>query len=277
MASIRARLPLRRELPFEFVYQLFALLISVIVVHAVYVTLIRPRAAADLEEQAIRLAQDETYVPERSVFVVVRDLEQEACFVLMLWALAILGYKGRAVVRERALVHHDLISIPEGTRLLPRDARGFAREIEGLPPEFARFLLPRCLLAALHRFESSRSLSDVSTTVESMCQAEGERLDSELSMIRYIVWAIPSIGFIGTVRGIGQALSLAYKAMEGDITGVTQALGVAFNSTFVALLLSLVLMLLVHQIQLLQERLVLETQDYCGDRLIRHMEVGPEE
>ena len=123
--------------------------------------------------------------------------------------------------------------------------------------------------------ESSRSISDASATVESLCQSEGERLDSELSMIRYIVWAIPSIGFIGTVRGIGQALALAYQAMEGDITGVTQSLGVAFNSTFVALLLSLVLMFFVHQLQLLQERLVLDTQDYCGTRLIRHMEVGP--
>ena len=111
--------------------------------------------------------------------------------------------------------------------------------------------------------------------MESLCQAQGERLDSELSMVRYIVWAIPSIGFIGTVRGIGQALGLAYQAMEGDITGITQSLGVAFNSTFVALLLSLVLMLLVHQIQLLQERLVLESQDYCGTRLIRYLETGP--
>ena len=57
--------------------------------------------------------------------------------------------------------------------------------------------------------------------------------------------------------------------------GITQSLGVAFNSTFVALLLSLVLMLLVHQIQLLQERLVLESRDYCGTRLIRYLETGP--
>jgi biopolymer transport protein ExbB/TolQ len=93
-------------------------------------------------------------------------------------------------------------------------------------------------------------------------------------MIRYIVWAIPSIGFIGTVRGIGSALALAYQAMEGNITGVTQSLGIAFNSTFVALLLSLVLMLLVHQLQLLQERLVIESQDYAETHLIRHMEVS---
>ena len=272
---MRFRLSFRRELPFEFVYQLFTLLVAIIIVHTVYVTLVRPQAAAALEEQALRIQQDKSYVPERSVYVVIRDFEQEACFVLMLWALAIMGYKGVRVLRELDLLHEDLVSIPEGHRLLPEDARGFARQIEVLPADLGQCFLPRCLLAALHRFEFSRSISDASATVESLCQAQGERLDSELSMVRYIVWAIPSIGFIGTVRGIGQALGLAYQAMEGDITGITQSLGVAFNSTFVALLLSLVLMLLVHQIQLLQERLVLESQDYCGTRLIRYLETGP--
>jgi len=178
------------------------------------------------------------------------------------------------VIRERMLLHDDLIPIEDGTKIRYSDARSLEQHIRSLPENVVRSFLPRCLLSALHRFESSRSISDASATVESLCQAEGERLDSELSMIRYIVWAIPSIGFIGTVRGIGQALALAYQAMEGDITGVTQSLGVAFNSTFVALLLSLVLMFFVHQLQLLQERLVLETQDYCGSRLIRHMEIG---
>ena len=54
--------------------------------------------------------------------------------------------------------------------------------------------------------------------------------------------AIPSIGFIGTVRGIGEALSQAHVAVEGDIAGMTASLGVAFNSTFVALVVSIFLM-----------------------------------
>jgi biopolymer transport protein ExbB/TolQ len=91
-------------------------------------------------------------------------------------------------------------------------------------------------------------------------------------MVRYIAWAIPSIGFIGTVRGIGDALGQAYRAVEGDITGVTESLGVAFNSTFVALVLSIVLMFLLHQLQLVQERLALETQSYADDHLIRHLQ-----
>ena len=90
-------------------------------------------------------------------------------------------------------------------------------------------------------------------------------------MVRYISWAIPSIGFIGTVRGIGDALGQAYKAVEGDISGVTVSLGVAFNSTFVALVLSIIIMFALHQLQLSQERLVLNTQRYIDRHLLRHL------
>ena len=90
-------------------------------------------------------------------------------------------------------------------------------------------------------------------------------------MIRYIAWAIPSIGFIGTVRGIGDALGQVYEAVEGDIAGVTASLGVAFNSTFIALLISILLMFLLHQLQLIQERLVLDTQHYCDQELLRNL------
>jgi biopolymer transport protein ExbB/TolQ len=90
-------------------------------------------------------------------------------------------------------------------------------------------------------------------------------------MIRYIAWAIPSIGFIGTVRGIGAALADAHEAISGNIAGVTASLGVAFNSTFIALLISIFIMFLSHQLTLQQERLVLSTQRYCDKNLLRHI------
>jgi len=113
----------------------------------------------------------------------------------------------------------------------------------------------------------------VSDAVQTECERETDRLDSELSMVRYIAWAIPSVGFIGTVRGIGEALGQAHKAVEGDIAGVTESLGVAFNSTFIALVLSIILMFLLHQLQLVQERLVLDAQDYSDQRLLRHLQI----
>jgi biopolymer transport protein ExbB/TolQ len=132
-------------------------------------------------------------------------------------------------------------------------------------------VLPRALINALRRFSSTRNIQDVSSSTRTIFETEAERLESELSMIRYISWAIPSIGFIGTVRGIGEALAQADKAVQGDITGVTQSLGVAFNSTFIALLISIFLMFLVYQLQLLQERLVYDSEIYLDDKLIRHM------
>lgn len=262
---------MKQKLSQEFLFQLFALLIAVIVVHAVYVGAIRPAANAQLQREAALQAAGEEVVPERSLAVVVRDFEQEACFILLIWALAIMGYKARRTLQERDLLERRLLDIPEGTTVLPEDAREYSRALEALPDEEQDFLLPRTLLSALQRFATTGSIQAVSDTIKENCEVESERLDSEMSMVRYIAWAIPSIGFIGTVRGIGDALGQAYKAVEGDISGVTASLGVAFNSTFVALVLSIVIMFCLHQLQQSQERLVLDCQRYADKRLLRFL------
>jgi len=261
----------KKNIPVEFVFQLFALIIAIIVVHAFYVSIVRPNAAEVMAAQAIEAENNPDFVRVRSTWVLIKDLEQEACFVLMFWALAIMGYKGREILRERQLLEVDLVPIAEGMRILPEDTREFARQVQALPEDRQRMLLPRALLNAMRRFNTTRSIADVSSSTNTVFESEADRLESELSMIRYISWAIPSIGFIGTVRGIGEALAQADKAVQGDIAGVTQSLGVAFNSTFIALLISIFLMFLVYQLQLLQERLVFDGQNYVEDKLVRHM------
>ena len=256
----------------EFVFQIIALLVAAIVIHAIYAAVIRPKAAGIIEQQRLAIADNSDYVAEQSIYVMIKDYEQEACFILMLWALAILAYKSTAAARQHGLLQRDLVTIAEGMRVFPDDARELSRKVESLPAIEQEGLLPRALLAGLHRFGATRNVQDVASATQAVCHAEADRLESELSMIRYIAWAIPSIGFIGTVRGIGQALGLAHKATEGDISGVTLNLGVAFNSTLIALLISIVLMFLVHQLQLLQERYVLDAEQYCERNLIRHLD-----
>ncbi len=264
---------MKQRMSSEFIYQLFALLIAVIVVHALYVGAIRPAADAHIKKEMELQASGTDFVPQRSFTVVIRDYEQESCFILLIWALAIMGYKGRRGMHEQDLLDRRLLEIPEGTSVLPQDAREYSRSLEALPEREQDFLLPRTLLSALQRFATTSSIQAVSDTIKESCEVESERLDSELSMVRYIAWAIPSIGFIGTVRGIGDALGQAYKAVEGDISGVTVSLGVAFNSTFVALVLSIVIMFCLHQLQLSQERLVLDCQRYADKRLLRFLVV----
>lgn len=260
----------------EFFYQIVALVLSFVVVHTIYVGLVRPNAEAvlELERQAIaaQQASGEIVNIERSAWVVLKDYEQESCFILMLWVMAIMGLKAQAVRSQRGMFKQSLMSIEEGRKVLPEDVRKLSRPLEALPEPERGFLLPRALRAALNRYGSTASVGDVSNVVRDLCDTEADRLDSELSMVRYIAWAIPSIGFIGTVRGIGSALGNAHEAVAGNISAVTASLGVAFNSTFIALLISIVIMFLMHQITLMQERMVLEAQDYCDDNLIRHLQ-----
>ena len=262
---------MKRHFPTEFVYQVFSLLIAFIAIHAIYVAEIRPNADAFMQEQRARVRLDADYVPQRSYAVVVRDYEQEACFVLMVWALAILAYKGVATHRQRRQLDQDFVGLPENEPISTQDATSIPIRIRKLPEHLQDYLLPRLLVSAVERFSATGSVQAASTMVHDLCESEGERLESELSIIRYIAWAIPSVGFIGTVRGIGDALAQAHRAVEGDITGVTESLGVAFNSTFIALVISIVLMFVIHQIQLAQERLVLDSERYCEAWLLRRL------
>ena len=261
----------KNNIPIEFVYQLFALIVAVIIVHGYYVSVVRPNANQIQVEQNIEAENNPNYVRERSVWILIKDFEQESCFILMLWALAIMGFKLGLLINERKLLDADLISVAEGMTILPRDTRELERQIETLNEKERKMVLPRALLNALRRFGATKNVQDVSVSTHTIFESESERLESELSMIRYISWAIPSIGFIGTVRGIGEALGQADIAVQGDISGVTQSLGVAFNSTFTALLISIFLMFLVYQLQLMQERLVFDSENYTNDHLIRHM------
>ncbi len=257
----------------EFVYQVFALLIAFILVHTLYVTLIRPNAQTHIEAERAMMQADSAHVEQRSPYVVLRDYEQEACFVLMIWAMFILGYKGLSVSRQQTLLVKDLLGLPAGMPIGREDLKELSQRLQSLPAVAQQALLPRAMLTAVERFGATNSVQDVSTAARNVCESEADRLESELSIIRYIAWAIPSVGFIGTVRGIGDALGQAHRAVEGDITGVTQSLGVAFNSTFIALVISIILMFFIHQLQLMQDRLVLDTERYVDRWFVRRLKI----
>jgi biopolymer transport protein ExbB/TolQ len=274
MVTATAPLPARRfQYPSEFFVTLFALVITVLGVHATYVAWIRPNGDEIIAAEQARMKVDPDYVPQRSFFLVIDAPEQEAEIIHFLWAMLIIGYKALLVRRERKLLDRDLIHVPEGIKVLPEDAKDYARQLEALSPEHKPMLVVRALQRTLDRYSATRSIRDSAETSRSVCDSEADRLDSGLAMIRYIAWAIPAIGFIGTVRHIGDALLQAHKAVSGDITNVTSSLGIAFNATFVALLLTIILMFFLHQLQQAQEGFVHDTDSWIDQRLIRHMQV----
>jgi biopolymer transport protein ExbB/TolQ len=218
--------------------------------------------------------------PERSIAVILKDPEQEIEMILWVWATILLCHKLVQVGRERKLLRHDFVRTRQGERIIPEDALDRYKEIKALvetTPRWRGLLLPEFLLAALHRFHSTSSVQDAASAIKERAELVADNLDSALSLIRYVAWAIPAVGFIGTVRGIGDALAQAHQAIKGDLSGVTDALGLAFNSTLVALLLSMVLMFMLHMLQERQERLILELQNYCREKLVDIMKVPTRE
>jgi len=265
--------PRRTQYPSEFWVTLFALIFTIVAVHATYVAWIRPQGDAIVAAELARAKEDRTYVPKRSLLLVINAPEQELEIIFFLWAHLIIGYKALSVRRERKFLERELIHVPEGIKVLPEDAKDYARQLEALPVEHSHMLVVRALRRALDRFAATRSIRDSAETSRGICDAEADRLDSGLAMIRFIAWAIPALGFIGTVRHIGDALLQANQAVGGDITSVTSSLGIAFNSTFVALSLTIVLMFFMHQLQQSEEQVVHDTDQWIDQHLIRHMQV----
>ena len=275
----------RRWSRHEAFWQALALALAFAVVHAAYELGVRPAAAAELA-RAAALADDAPAEAADApwsgrVAVVIKDYEQEACIVALLWALAIMGMKLQKLRHARRLFalpgrggEASFLETGEADLILP-EARDRARFTDLREHARARgyggTVLYRAADACLDRFFTTCSVADATAAMKAGCELEAERQDTELALVRYLTWAIPSIGFIGTVRGIGAALARAEEATRGNIGPVTESLGTAFNSTFVALLLSLVVMLLLHKLQEAQEALVLDAQEHCQTHLLRYL------
>ena len=114
---------MRKNIPVEFIYQIFSLIVVIILVHGIYVSVVRPNAEAELQREQMEMRENPDYVAERSVYVIVRDFEQEACFILFFWAVAIMGFKGWSALRQRSLLQEDLVPVAEGMKILPEDTR----------------------------------------------------------------------------------------------------------------------------------------------------------
>lgn len=254
--------------------RLALLVVIIAVVQTAYALWIRPSAQAWLEQQKVLVRADPDYKPARSLYVIVKDYEQESAIIMAIWAIILASMRGQLIRRERRLLDRDLMRLPDGVVILPGDAREYSRRLEDLPTTERDAVLPRLLRHALKRFGTTRNIQDASETVHNLAENETARLDSELAMLRFCVWAIPALGFIGTVRGIGIALQGAELALQGDTSAVTGGLGISFNSTLIALTLSILLMFILHELQLAQERLVLDAEHYADESLISRLQAG---
>jgi biopolymer transport protein ExbB/TolQ len=264
----------------EFLVPVIGFALSVATIELWYRHVVTPQGEEFMVKRRLIAARgtsgDSAEMRERPLYAVIKDLEPKWEIIFCMWGMIILGYKLVHVTRERSLFKQDFVRVQPGERIIPEGALDRYKDLKGAierQPRWRERLLPECILAALHRFHATSSIQDAANAVRERAELAGDELDSSLGLVRYIAWAIPAIGFIGTVRGIGDALNFAEQAIKGDISAVTTGLGLAFNSTFVGLSLCIVLMFFLHLVQGRQEAFVIETQSFCRDQLIDVMKV----
>ncbi len=200
--------------------------------------------------------------------------EQIACYGCFTWACLILFRRYVEVRRQQRALRLGLLPTEEGVRILPEDARSLQRRVDQLAERGGPYILSNMIRLALNKYAVSRSSQSVTDTIRMQGEVDLGRLVASMSLVHYLAWAIPAIGFLGTVRGLSGGLSMASKVNEQLATFIDQAtrqLTVAFDCTLIALALSLVLMLLVHIVQRDEESMVLDCQQYCLEHLVNRL------
>ncbi len=205
--------------------------------------------------------------------------EQIACYAGFTWAAFILLGRWMEVRRQRHAFDMELL--PVGQVILVEDARDLQRRIDGRAGPTGPYLLASMLRLALGKFATSRSSRDVADIIRTQADLNLGRLVSTMATVHYLAWAIPAVGFLGTVRGLAGSLTVGgteRAEIAKFIKDATGHLNVAFDCTLVALALSLVLMFMLHTMQRLEEELVIDCQQYSLDHLVSRLyEIHPED
>ena len=179
--------------------------------------------------------------------------------------------------RERGPLAAQLLPEDPEVMLRARDLGPIYQRIrEGGYPEDS--FLPRLIGRTILQFQSSRSVDQANSLLNSTLELCQHEIDLRYNMLRYLVWLIPTLGFIGTVVGIALALQTLSGVsfsdndqMQSIMPQLTERLGVAFYTTLLALLQSAVLVFILHVVQAREERTLNRAGQYCLDNLINRL------
>jgi biopolymer transport protein ExbB/TolQ/vacuolar-type H+-ATPase subunit E/Vma4 len=195
------------------------------------------------------------------------------CTMLLFWHLSYVVLRLFLHIRpEFAVVRAD--PIPPGVdELTEQDITTIARRAMVLEQQRGMRLLTRRIFLAIQHLGISRDTAELGDLLRRRADADRQRSSTAYLWPQFLVWAIPILGFVGTVLGIGTAVSGLEATIEsaegfkGAIKAVTGNLGVAFDTTLVALVMSIIALLVQTLISQQEYRLLADVEDYLTYRL----------
>jgi hypothetical protein len=189
-------------------------------------------------------------------------------------ALGELFVRWRVGAREIAFTHmgflpedsHTVLQAQDLSLLRHRVANQFDGEHGFLPS-----LIDLCIL----QFQGGRSVDQTVAVMTSSLELIEHRVDMRYGLVRYIAWLVPTLGFIGTVIGLGASLAAVPEdSSKINMSQIAHTLAVGFDCTMVALAESALMVYILHIVNEQEEKAVNAAGTYTLRNLINRLYAG---
>lgn len=203
--------------------------------------------------------------------------------VLSTWSLVFLSVKALKIRAQRAALRIHFV--PEDTAfvLTAATADSVVDAIDRAADDPARFMFLARARGVLRVMRNLGRVSDVDDLISSRGDHDESTIDSGYTILRGFIWAIPVLGFIGTVIGLTQAMGRfgsALKAAGKDVdaitqqlTGVLSGLDTAFITTAEALIAVMVIHLIQTVVRRADERLLDDVRQAAFDAIVSRVRI----
>lgn len=224
----------------------------------------------------------QTLAPITSIFI---DRGVTPFFIVFFscWSLSILFIKWRKILfQQKAL---SLMVVPQitGFELTKDTAKNILSRMYGLVDDPKHFILLNRIERALANLRNIGMISDVSEVLRVQAQNDEDQMESSYALIRGFVWAIPVLGFIGTVLGLSKAIgsfgavivkSEGLEYLKASLEQITSGLSVAFDTTLIALVAALCIQLMMIGLKKKEESFLDDCNDYCHANIISKLRLS---
>jgi hypothetical protein len=191
-----------------------------------------------------------------------RGPTQFAVVFLFFWSLAILTIKWFKLRFQWKSMDVRVIPNEPGFTLSTATVGRVLDHIHNCVDDPRHFVLFNRIVVALSNLRNLGHVGDVDDILRSQASQDESAMETSYALVQSFIWAIPVLGFIGTVLGLSQAIGeftgvLGEAGDIGQITsalkGVTGGLATAFDTTLVALVAALCIQMLMTVIKKAEE------------------------
>lgn len=186
-----------------------------------------------------------------------------------------LNEKERFIDKQAEGFNYNLLPTEDQLVLTPEEVGSIKLNVINLEKRGINSLIGTFIKKACTQFRNEESVSDTLQVFDAQVNTRKEEMEGQLEIVRYLLQAISSLGFIGTVLGLSIAIGLGDQAKTEQGMGlITQNLNVAFDTTIVALVLGLFLTYRYHSYLEKLDTFFSQTKSYILDNLISRIYKG---